>query len=128
MDDIKIFSIIKKAYLSDKATLLNKEKNGISKLVLVVEKNSNKHLIKKATSVLFGVEVVSVNIINILGKNKLSQRRFLYKENDYKKAIVTIKFDIKKSNNQINASIDKNKIYDSYDKSVDNFISSNTEN
>lgn len=63
--------------------------------VFRVEKQSTKHQIKSAVEVMFSVEVDSVNILNVKGKQKRSARS-LYKKSDWKKAYVKLKegFDI----------------------------------
>ncbi|MDD2723981.1 MAG: 50S ribosomal protein L23 [Methylovulum sp.] len=63
--------------------------------VFRVEKNSTKDQIKNAVEVMFSVEVDTVNILNVKGKQKKSARG-LYKKSDWKKAYVKLKdgFDI----------------------------------
>lgn len=59
----------------------------------IVDKNSNRLEIKAAVEKQYGVSVVNVNTINVLGKRKV---RFTKKgfssgrANNYKKAIVTV--------------------------------------
>jgi large subunit ribosomal protein L23 len=63
--------------------------------VFKVDKQSTKKQIKNAVEVMFSVEVDSVNVLNVKGKQKRSARA-LYKKSDWKKAYVKLKpgFDI----------------------------------
>lgn len=64
-------------------------------IVFKVDKRSTKDQIKKAVEVMFSVEVASVNVSNVKGKQKRSARG-TYKKSDWKKAYVKLKdgFDI----------------------------------
>lgn len=63
--------------------------------VFKVDKRSTKGQIKSAVELMFSVEVDSVNVLNVKGKQKRSARS-LYKKSDWKKAYVKLKdgFDI----------------------------------
>jgi large subunit ribosomal protein L23 len=63
--------------------------------VFKVDKRSTKEQIKSAVELMFSVEVDSVNVLNVKGKQKRSARS-LYKKSDWKKAYVKLKegFDI----------------------------------
>jgi len=78
-------SIIRKPLLTEKNTLLREE----DKYVVQVDKDATKTEIKEAFEALFGVKVVSVNTMNVIGKKK-RQGRFIGKRADWKKAIVKV--------------------------------------
>ncbi|NLK65579.1 MAG: 50S ribosomal protein L23 [Tissierellia bacterium] len=59
------------------------------KYTFVVDKKSNKTEIKNAVESIFGVEVASVNTMNMLGKKK-RMGVHVGKRADWKKAIVTL--------------------------------------
>ncbi len=59
----------------------------------IVRKDANKLQIKAAIKEVYGVEAVSVNTMNYLGKSKSRHTKAGFisgKENDYKKAMVTL--------------------------------------
>lgn len=85
---INLFDVIKKACVSTKSIALNRAKS--PKIVIFVNINANKIMIKEAVKVFFGAEPLSVNTILVKGKRKRSKKGF-YVESDYKKAIVTFK-------------------------------------
>lgn len=79
--------IIVKPHITEKSTSLRVDEN---KYVFVVHKDANKIMIKDAVRRLFGVEPISVSVINKKGK----RRRVRYKygfTSSFKKAIVTLK-------------------------------------
>ncbi|WP_459130090.1 50S ribosomal protein L23 [Guggenheimella bovis] len=59
-----------------------------------VDPNANKYQIKDAVEEIFGVKVVSVNTMNVRGKEK-RQGRFSGMTSSWKKAIVTLTEDSK---------------------------------
>lgn len=80
------WKILEKPHISEKATFLSAE----NKYIFKVNLNSNKIEIKKAIEELFGVNVVSVNIVNIPKKKKRLGKYNGWKK-EVKKAIVEIK-------------------------------------
>ena len=60
-----------------------------NKVTFEVKKGANKTLIKQAVEAIFGVKVLSVNTIRVLGKTK-RMGRYVGKRSDYKKAIVKL--------------------------------------
>lgn len=105
MVKLTVYDIIKKTRLSNKTKEANKNEY---KIIIEVHINANKVQIKQAVTMLFGAEVLSVNVLVIKGKNKKSASRYIYKNSDYKKAIVKIKkglgMDILSSSNEEFAS------------------------
>ena len=88
MVKLDLYDVVLSPRMSDKAKFLNDKLNQI---VIEVHKDANKIQIKKAVEAMFGVGVAKVNTINVLGKTKLSARRFEFYKKDYKKAIITFK-------------------------------------
>ncbi|MCX6740575.1 MAG: 50S ribosomal protein L23 [Candidatus Parcubacteria bacterium] len=80
------FRILSKALITEKATNLV----GLNKYSFKVNKSANKIEVKNAMKALYGVEPVSVNIINERGK-RISYGRIKGKKSNWKKAIVTLK-------------------------------------
>ncbi|MFH1036874.1 MAG: 50S ribosomal protein L23 [Patescibacteria group bacterium] len=77
--------ILKAAHVTEKATdLSNKDK-----YIFNVYKNANKNEIRKEVENIYGVNVVSVNIINVHGKKRRLGKTMGIKPG-YKKAIVGI--------------------------------------
>jgi len=85
-----IVKILKSPHITEKATILAER----SKYVFRVDRMANKIDVKKAIKALYGVDVISVNIINIKPK-KRRMGRFMGKKPGFKKAIVKIKKDQK---------------------------------
>jgi large subunit ribosomal protein L23 len=83
---IKDIFIIKKPWVTEKATDLNK----IGKYVFMVKSKATKSEIKKAVKELYRVEVEDVNTIRRSGKPKRF-RNVRGRTEGYKKAIVTLK-------------------------------------
>ncbi len=90
MGKLKILDIIKYPIVTSKASMLNSDKDH-PKLVIKVGMNANKIEIKEIVESSFSTKVESVNVIVVKGKQKRYARRYKYKTNDYKKAIVTLK-------------------------------------
>lgn len=78
-------NIIKKIIVSEKSFRRAANKQ----YTFLVDKRANKHQISQQCSELFDVKVLSVNTINMLGKEKLT-KRVRGKRSDTKSAIVTI--------------------------------------
>jgi large subunit ribosomal protein L23 len=79
-------NIITKPIISEKAFAAQE----VDKYIFAVSPKANKDLVKKEVERLFGVEVLTVNIINTPGKVKRVGRIY-GKRSDVKKAIVKIK-------------------------------------
>lgn len=80
------YEVVREPHISEKSTLLG-EKN---KYVFKVYANANKPEIKKSVEGIYGVDVVSVNIVTIPKKKRRIGRTEGFKKG-YRKAIVTIK-------------------------------------
>ena len=93
------FDIIVKPHISEKTFNLSQE----DKYVFIVSDKSNKTEIKKAVKSIYGVSVISVNIINIHSRIKRFRGRMGLKSG-YRKAIVKLakghKIDLMKENKQ----------------------------
>lgn len=77
---------LKRALISEKSFTKAAE----SKFTFIVENSATKDEVTAAVEELFGVNVVSINTINIPGKVKRSKKG-LGKRSDIRKAIVTLK-------------------------------------
>lgn len=80
------WKVLVEPYISEKATELAKENRYVFKVV----DDSNKVQIKKAVKELYGVDVVSVNVINIPRKKKRLGKYRGWKKG-FKKAVVEVK-------------------------------------
>lgn len=80
------WGILRRAHITEKATNLS----GKNRYVFNVFKNANKDQIKKSVVDIYGVNVVSVNIINIPAKKRRMGRTQGWRQG-YRKAIVEIK-------------------------------------
>jgi large subunit ribosomal protein L23 len=88
------YKIIVRPIITEKNTRLNE----IAKYTFEVTEDSNKIEIKKAIEEIFGVQVKSVNIVNVRGKLKKRRTRHGVTQGytkDLKKAIVTLTPDSK---------------------------------
>ncbi|GAB6139409.1 50S ribosomal protein L23 [Methylosoma difficile] len=83
----ELASIIEAPVISEKATI-GAEKN--RQFVFKVKKSANKIEIKDAVEAMFNVEVDSVNVLNVKGKEKRFGRS-VYHKSDWKKAYVKLK-------------------------------------
>lgn len=81
-----VFQVLKEPHITEKATDLTKKNQYTFKVL----KDANKNQIKTAVETLYGVDVISVNIINIPRKKRRLGRIEGFKK-AYKKAIVKIK-------------------------------------
>jgi large subunit ribosomal protein L23 len=79
-------SVLVAPHISEKASILQQEKGSY---VFKVSGNSNKQLLKEAIESRYGVEVVSINVINIHAK-KRRRGNVLGHKPGYKKAIITL--------------------------------------
>lgn len=80
------YRILKAPHITEKATALVES----NQYVFKVYPRANKIEVKKAVSHLYGVDVISVRIINVLAK-KRRLGKILGEKKGFKKAIVTIK-------------------------------------
>lgn len=85
--NLDIHEIIRHPLITERSTDL---REGMNKVVFVVNPHANKHQIKHAIEETLKVKVEKVNIINVEGKKK-RLGRFEGKKSDWKKAIVTLK-------------------------------------
>ena len=85
INESKFYDVIRAPVITEKSSMQGE----IGKYVFKVQSGSNKALIKSSVESLFGVKVVSVNVINTKGKNKRFKGRKGY-TSGYKKAIVTL--------------------------------------
>lgn len=79
------YDVIKKPVLSEKSLAMGEQ----FKYTFIVDKKSNKNLVKIAIENIFNVNVNKVNIINTCGVTKRFKGN-IGRTSDYKKAIVTI--------------------------------------
>ncbi len=82
-----IYNVLKEPHITEKATDLVRIGN---KYTFKVYKKANKIEVKKAVESLYGVDVISVNIVNISRKKRRLGKTRGFKPG-YKKAIVKIK-------------------------------------
>lgn len=80
------YEIVKEPHISEKSTNLGAK----NKYVFKVYTNANKPEIKKSVQAIYGVDVLSVNIIKIPKKKRRIGRTEGFKKG-YQKAIVTVK-------------------------------------
>jgi large subunit ribosomal protein L23 len=92
MRKIDLMGIIEAPVVSEKCTL-EAEKN--NRVVFKVKKAASKQQVKRAVELLFKVEVASVHVLNVKGKDKRFGK-FLGSRSDWKKAYIKLKpgFDI----------------------------------
>ncbi|MGZ8189906.1 MAG: 50S ribosomal protein L23 [Methylococcaceae bacterium] len=80
-------SVLESPVISEKSTI-TAEKN--KQFVFKVQKQATKKQIKHAVEVMFNVEVISVQVLNVKGKQKRFGRS-LGQRSDWKKAYVKLK-------------------------------------
>ncbi len=84
---IELYKVLKKPLITEKTT---DQKDAQNKVSFVVHPDANKLQVKEAIERIFGVHVMDVNTVNMLGKVKgFRQKRG--KRADWKKAIVTLR-------------------------------------
>lgn len=81
-----VYNIISKPHVSEKSTDLAE----INQYTFEVFPNMNKNKVKEAVETIYGVDVLSVNMINVPGKKRRMGKSEGFKKG-YKKAMVTIK-------------------------------------
>lgn len=79
------YDIIRAPIITEKATVASEQ----GKVIFEVAQNATKQQIKEAVEALFKTKVVSVNTLNIKGKNK-KFRGVSGKRSIYKKALITL--------------------------------------
>lgn len=82
--------IIKKPVITEKMTEMGEKLNRYG---FIVDKRANKLQIKTAIQEIYGVEIMSINTMNYLGKSKsrFTKAGFISgKTNSFKKAIITL--------------------------------------
>ena len=87
MNEERIMTVLLAPHVSEK-TAMSADKN--NQHVFRVVRDAKKNEIKRAVEKLFEVKVLSVNTVNMSGKNKRFGQRH-GKRADWKKAIVTLK-------------------------------------
>jgi large subunit ribosomal protein L23 len=92
MKQIDLMSILEAPVVSEKSTR-NAEKE--NRVVFRVKRTATKSQVKRAVELLFKVEVDSVHVLNVKGKDKRFGR-FVGTRSDWKKAYIKLKpgFDI----------------------------------
>lgn len=80
------YEVVREPHISEKANILS-EKN---KYTFLVHNNANKPEVKKAVEGIYGVNVLTVNMISIAKKKRRLGKTQGYKK-AYRKAVVTIK-------------------------------------
>lgn len=92
MKKIDLMSVLLAPIVSEKSTRNAEREN---RVVFRVKKTASKQQVKRAVELLFKVEVDSVNVLNVGGKDKRFGR-FIGTRSDWKKAYVKLKpgFDI----------------------------------
>ena len=92
MNDERLMNLLLSPRITEKSTILG-DKQG--QYVFKVMKSATKPQIKRAVELMFNVEVASVQVNNVKGKQK-SFKQALGKRSDWKKAYIKLKpgFDI----------------------------------
>jgi large subunit ribosomal protein L23 len=81
-------NVIRTARLTEKGT---RQGEKLNQYTVVADPRANKLEIKKAVEELFKVKVMRVNTLNVIGKKRRQRTHQAGKDNDWKKAIVTLK-------------------------------------
>lgn len=81
----KAYNVILKPVVTEKSTTLSEN----NQIVFLVYINSNKIEIKKSIELIYGVKVISVNVIRVKGKTKIFKGK-VGRRSDYKKAIISL--------------------------------------
>ncbi len=92
MRAIDLMNVIQAPVISEKSTRAAEREN---RVVFKVKRTATKDQIKRAVELLFKVEVDSVHVLNVKGKDKRFGR-FIGTRSDWKKAYIKLKpgFDI----------------------------------
>lgn len=83
----ELAAVIDAPIISEKSTIAAEESK---RFVFKVQKKATKEQVKSAVEAMFNVEVASVNVLNVKGKEKRFGRT-LGKRSDWKKAYVKLK-------------------------------------
>lgn len=86
-DLCQLASVLQVPVISEKSTLAAEKDN---RFVFKVQKHATKKQVKSAVELMFNVEVDSVNVLNVKGKQKRFGRS-LGQRSDWKKAYVKLK-------------------------------------
>ena len=86
MNEGRIYQVLLGPHISEKATIVAE---GSQQVVFRVATDATKPEIKKAVEQLFDVKVTGVNVVNVKGKTKRTQRG-LGKRSDVRKAYVCL--------------------------------------
>jgi large subunit ribosomal protein L23 len=84
-----VYDVLRRPIITEKSNYLNSDHH---QYVFEVAFDSNKVLVKDAIELLFEVDVVRVNIINVPAKRsrRARNRRLKVRRSGYKKAVVTL--------------------------------------
>jgi large subunit ribosomal protein L23 len=83
--DVHVYEVLKRPIVTEKTTLQGEQ----GRYTFEVDLRANKHQVKEAVEKIFGVDVVSVNIINMPGKRR-HYGPHLSRPNPWKKATVKV--------------------------------------
>ncbi|WP_290705058.1 50S ribosomal protein L23 [Amphritea sp.] len=86
MNEGRIYQVLLGPHISEKATIVAE---GSQQVVFRVATDATKPEIKKAVEQLFSVKVTGVNVVNVKGKTKRTQRG-MGKRSDVRKAYVCL--------------------------------------
>ncbi|GGK83904.1 MULTISPECIES: 50S ribosomal protein L23 [Amphritea] len=86
MNEGRIYQVLLGPHISEKATIVAE---GSQQVVFRVSADATKPEIKKAVEQLFDVKVTGVNVVNVKGKTKRTQRG-MGKRSDVRKAYVCL--------------------------------------
>lgn len=86
MSQDRIANILLSPHVTEKATMVGE---GSNQYVFKVLKNANKREIKTAVEKMFNVQVASVSVLNVKGKNKRFGQQ-MGRRKDWKKAYVRL--------------------------------------
>ncbi len=82
---MQIHEVLRRPIVTEKTTLQGEQ----GRYTFEVDPRANKHMVKEAVEKIFGVNVVSVNIINVPGKTR-RYGRHVSKRHPWKKAMVKL--------------------------------------
>jgi large subunit ribosomal protein L23 len=82
------FTVIKTARLTEKGT---RQSTKYNQYTVVADRRANKFQIKKAVEELFKVKVTRVNTLNVRGKARRQRTAQAGRDENWKKAIVTLR-------------------------------------
>jgi large subunit ribosomal protein L23 len=84
-----VYDVLRRPIITEKSNYLNSD---LHQYVFEVAVDSNKVLVKDAVELLFDVDVLRVNIVNVPAKRsrRARNRRVKVRRSGYKKALVTL--------------------------------------